>query len=77
MQSQIADITLHIDQETSAEQREELLGAFQQREGVIQVLTNPKRNHLLIIKYNPELISSRDLVTIPSYLGMHAELAGL
>lgn len=30
----------------------------------------------MVIKYNPEQISSRDLVTIPRYLGLRAELIG-
>ncbi|MEJ1297946.1 MAG: ATP-binding protein [Candidatus Sedimenticola sp. (ex Thyasira tokunagai)] len=76
MENQVADVTLHIDQEISADEMEKLLGAFKQREGVIKIQTNPEKKHLMVIKYNPEQISSKDLVTIPRYLGLRAELIG-
>ncbi|MES9899081.1 MAG: hypothetical protein ABW148_08670 [Sedimenticola sp.] len=76
MENQVADVTLHIDQEISADEMEKLLGAFNQREGVIKIQTNPEKKHLMVIKYNPKEISSKDLVTIPRYLGLRAELIG-
>ena len=74
MSNGLADITLHIDQELSNEDMERLKQAFNQRDGIASVQSNPEKMHLLILKYDPKRINSRDLVDIPRYLGMHAEL---
>lgn len=72
-----ADIVIHIDEELAADQSSSLAQAFLQRDGVMSANVNPKNRHLMLIKYNPEQISSRDLADIPRYKGFHCELVGL
>ncbi|MES9858497.1 MAG: hypothetical protein ABW166_18120 [Sedimenticola sp.] len=76
MENQVAEVTLHIDQDISGDEMKKPLKALKEREGVIKVQTNPEKNHLLVEKYDPEKISSKDLVTIPRHLGLRAELIG-
>ncbi|MES9881844.1 MAG: hypothetical protein ABW185_13280 [Sedimenticola sp.] len=78
IENQVAEVTLHIDQDITGDEMEKLLKALKEREGVIKVQTNPEKNHLLVVvvKYDPEKISSKDLVTIPRHLGLRAELIG-
>ncbi len=73
----MADVTLHIDQELDEAGREKLEQALRQREGVVSVRFNPERPHLAVIEYNPKQVNSRDLVDIPKFQGLSAELVGL
>ncbi len=77
MDIDLADVTLHIDQALDQESAARLEEALRQRIGVISVRINPDRPHLVIVEYNPRLINSRDLVDIPRFQGLQAELVGL
>ncbi len=77
MDIDLADVTIHIDQTLDEEATAKLEAALRQRMGVISVRINPDRPHLVIVEYNPELTSSRDLVDIPRFQGLQAELVGL
>ncbi len=77
MDIDLADITLHIDQELDKAGQEMLENALRQRPGVISVRFNPEHPQLAVIEYNPKLVSSRDLVDIPKFQGLSAELIGL
>ncbi len=72
-----ADVTLHIDQELSEEQLTDLETDFRQRDGIVSVHFNPAKTHLLLVKYNPKLVNSKDLLDILRYRGLHGELVGL
>jgi len=77
MDIDLADVTIHIDETTDEEGREKLEEAFRGRDGVVSFRINPDRPHLVVVEYNPKMISSRDLVNIPRFQGLHAELVGL
>jgi len=72
-----ADVVIHIDEALAPEQSRSLAETFLQREGVMAADVNPNNRHLMVIKYNPEAITSRDLVNIPRFNGLHCELVGL
>ena len=77
MNIDLADITLHIDEELSTAEKDQLEQAFRQRDGIVSVHFNPNNFHLLILKYDPKRIHSRDIIDIPRYHGFHAELVGM
>ncbi|MGD8910060.1 MAG: ATP-binding protein [Chromatiales bacterium] len=77
MNIDLADVTLHVDESLDSEGLAELESAFRQREGVVSVHVDKKRPHLFVLEYNPKLIHSKDLVKIPEFKGLHAELIGL
>lgn len=77
MNIDLADVTVHVDETLDQQGLTELELAFRQREGVISVHTDEKRPHLFVLEYNPRLVHSRDLVKIPEFRGLHAELIGL
>jgi len=74
---QNADIVIHIDEALAPEQSRSLAKAFLRRKGVVAADANPKNRHLMVIKYDPEAITSRDLMDIPPFNGFHCELIGL
>jgi hypothetical protein len=77
MDINLADVTVHIDEALDDDGRSKLEQAFREREGVVSVLINPDRPHLVVVEYNPQIIKSRDLVDIPRFHGLHGELVGL
>jgi hypothetical protein len=77
MNIDLADVTLHVDENLDRERRTELENAFRQREGVVSVHVDDKRPHLFVLEYNPKILHSKDLIKITEYQGLHAELIGL
>lgn len=77
MDINLADVTIHIDETLDDSGRNKLEEAFRGRDGVVSVLINPDRPHLVVVEYNPQTINSRDLVDIPRFHGLRGELVGL
>lgn len=77
MNIDLADVTLHVDEDLDSEGLNALEAAFREREGVVSVHVDQKRPHLFVLEYNPKMIHSKDLVKIPEFRGLHAELIGL
>ncbi len=79
MDINLADVTLHVDEELSEKARGALEDALRARDGVVSVHfnTNAKHPHLAIIEFNPDKIKSKDLLGIVKLQGYHGELMGL
>ncbi len=77
MNIDLADVTLHVDETLDNDGLMKLEHAFRQRDGVISVHVDEKRPHLFVLEYNPRMVHSKDLVKIPQFHGLHAELIGL
>jgi hypothetical protein len=77
MNIDLADVTLHVDETLDADGLTDLENAFRQRDGVVSVHVEQNRPHLFVLEYNPKLVHSKDLVKIPQFHGLHAELIGL
>jgi hypothetical protein len=77
MSEKMTDVTMHIDEETSHEQREALRDHLLQRDGVLAAAYRDEKPHLMVIGYDPEIIKSVEFLDIAKSSGMHAELIGL
>ena len=77
MSEKMTDVTMHIDEETSHEQREALRDHLLQRDGVLAAAYRDEKPHLMVIGYDPEIIKSTDFLEIAKSSGLHAELIGL
>ena len=77
MSDKMADVTMHIDEETSHQQREELRDHILQREGVITADCRDETPHLMVIEYDPDVTDSQTLLALAKQHGIHAELIGL
>ena len=77
MSNYISDITLHFNEETNHEQREDLRDTFLEIDGVMAADCHDERPHLMVIAYDPELVTSHDFLSTMSNSGMHAQLLGL
>jgi hypothetical protein len=77
METQMVDVTLHLDEETSHEDREKLRDALLNMNGVMAASYHDEKPHLVIIEYNPDIIKSDEFVKAAKANGLHAELIGL
>ncbi len=77
MSNQIADITMHIDEYTSHEDRERLRDELLGLDGVMAAAYQDEKPHLMVMAYDPDAVKSSTFVKIAQEQGLHAELVGL
>lgn len=77
MTGSMVDITLHIDEETSHEDREKFRDKLLGMDGVDAAAYHDEKPHLMIIEYDPDVIKSLAFVNLAKENGLHAELLGL
>ncbi len=69
-----AGVTMHIDENTTHDQREGFRDALLKTDGVMAAAYHDDKPHLMVIIYNPELIKSIEFVNLARQRGLHAEL---
>jgi hypothetical protein len=74
---EMADVTLHIDENITHGDREALRDKLLDHDGVMAASYHDEKPHLLMVEYNPDIVSSKDLLEVVESLGVHAELIGL
>ncbi len=77
MGKKMVDVTLHIDESTSHEQREGLRDALLSLDGVDAVAAHDEKPHLFLIEYDPDTVNSATFLSIVKDRGLTAELVGL
>jgi hypothetical protein len=77
MVTKLADVTLHIDEETSHDSREKFRDILLSMDGVMAAVYHDEKPHLILIEYNPDAIQSIAFVDAAKRQGLHAELIGL
>lgn len=77
MATNMADITIHIDENTSHDDREALRNSLLAMDGVMAAAYHDERPHLMIIEYNPDVVDSTAFLQVISNRGLHGELIGL
>jgi len=77
MSDQIADITMHIDENTTHEAREKLRDKLLSMDGVMAASYHDEKPHLMVMAYDPDVVNSLTFVKTAEEQGLHAELVGL
>jgi len=77
MSTTMLDVVLHIDEETTHDEREDLRDAFLRKKGVMTADCRDDRPHLMIVGFDPENITSVELLTTAKNQGYHAELIAM
>jgi len=77
MDSRMAEVTLHIDENTAHEERESLRNVLLAMDGVVAAACHDEKPHLMLIEYLPAKIESIVFVNAAQKHGLHAELVGL
>jgi hypothetical protein len=73
----LVDVTIHIGENLEESQRQGLVEAVRQREGVVSVGYHDDKPHLMMVEYNPAQVNSQQLLGLVKGQGVHAELIGL
>ncbi len=77
MDINLVDLTVHIDENLSPEQRITVEDSLRALDGVVSVHGSSKTPHLIIVQYNPEKMDSQKILKRITNQGAHAELIGL
>lgn len=71
-----ADVVVHINERLDEGALQHLEDDLKQNMGVVRVVHNPRRPHLLMVDFDAEVIRSGMLLDEIRGLGMHAQLVG-
>ncbi|MGD8524874.1 MAG: ATP-binding protein [Thioalkalispiraceae bacterium] len=77
MSHNMVDVTLHIDENITHHDREQLRDKLLQQDGVSAASYHDDKPHLMVIEYDPQVINSGEFSKIAEQSGLHAELVGL
>lgn len=77
METKMTDVTLHIDDNTSHDEREELRDSLLGLQGVMAAAYHDSKPHLMVVEYDPDAINSNEFIAAAKNKGLHAELIGL
>lgn len=76
MDTKLAEVTFHIDENTSHDEREKFRDVLLAINGVMAAACHDERPHLMLIEYNPDAINSIEFVNTAREHGLHGELIG-
>lgn len=76
MNTKLAEVTLHIDENTSHDEREGFRDVLLAMNGVMAAASHDEKPHLMLIEYNPDAINSIEFVNAAKKHNLHAELIG-
>lgn len=76
MSATISDITVHIDETLNDRELANLEQAIRSDEGVVSVGHNEKGRHFMVVLYDPEAISGKDILGRVTEQGFRGELIG-
>jgi hypothetical protein len=69
-----AGVTMHIDENTTHQEREELRDELLNMAGVMAAAYHDNKPHLMVVIYDPGRIKSIEFVNAAQKRGLHAEL---
>jgi hypothetical protein len=76
MDTKLAEVTFHIDEGTSHDERENFRDVLLAMDGVMAAAYHDEQPHLMLIEYNPDVVNSIEFVDAARKHGLHAELIG-
>lgn len=77
MGTKSVDVMLHIDEDITRNERDVLRDRVLARDGVKAASYRDETPHLLVVEYDPDVLSSKSILDTVERAGVHAELVGL
>ncbi len=77
METKMVDVTLHIDEDTTHEERESFRDSILSTTGVMSADIRDAKPHLMIVGYDPENVKPQAFLAVVQRRGYHAELIGI
>ena len=72
----MADIMLHIDEELNSKEQVTLETQVREQKGVVGLGYHDSKPHLMIVEYNQDMTTPKELLHAVTNFGLHAELIG-
>ena len=72
-----SEILMHIEEDLTAAQQEELLKSFGNRSEGVHAHLHAQKPHMLFVAFDPEELCPHDLVDIARESGVHAQVIDL
>jgi len=76
MDIHMSDIMLHIDEELNTKEQSILETQVRNQKGVVGLGYHDTRPHLMIVEYNQDITTPKELLHAVHNFGLHAELVG-
>ena len=73
----MVDVLIHIDENIDHDRRTGIADAVREHDGVMGVAHHDEKPHLMIVEYNPDAVTARELLQMVLDNGVHAELVGM
>jgi hypothetical protein len=70
------DVVVHVDETLDERRRHDIESALTEKSGVRWAKFTDKRPHLMMVEYDPDLVSSMQIVERINQQQVHAELIG-
>jgi cell division protein FtsX len=70
------EIVVHIKEDLGEEQRKNLVSALEKTDGIITTEFCPLRYHLVLARYDSDVVSSQNVLKSFNSLNVHAKLIG-
>jgi hypothetical protein len=77
MEARMVDVMIHIDPDTKHSEREDLRDVILEQRGVDAAAYHDSKPHLMVVEYNPDVVTSQQLLEVVVRHGFQAELIGL
>jgi len=77
MDIQLADVTIHVDENLEVAKRAEIEQKLRAIDGVVSVHNPDEKPHLAVVEYDPNKVKSTALLDAVKGEGVHAQLVGL
>ena len=74
--AQVVEIVVHVSEDLAVTQRSDLVEKLQQHDGITSAEFCPLRYHLMLVRYDRNRISSRDVLASVTTQQLHARLIG-
>ena len=76
MNIDMSDIMLHIDEDLSNQEQSALEHKMREHKGVVGLGYHDTQPHLMIVEYDKDATTPKELLRSVSSYGLHAELVG-
>lgn len=77
MTDSIADVMIHVDENLDREQLERLESVVKANDCVTSADVPENQAHMMLVTYNSECVSAREILSLVTAQGVHAELVGM
>jgi len=76
MDIRMSDVMLHIDEDLNTKEQAILESQVRDHKGVVGLGYHDSKPHLMIIEYNRDMTTPKELLHSVKNFGLHAELVG-